>query len=469
MTTKKLDSKRIAASSKKMDSWLNTATGYGVSGSDKFVDYAFTQANKLADSTLEDLYIGNDLIAKIVEAPVKDALREGYTLAFEKDGDNPNLASEIVEWAESEYKVSTALEQADIFARLFGGGAVMIGADDNQELREPRESGVPIRFLRPMPRSDLQTTAYNGDIASQDYGQPALYRLSSPVFSPATEGTRTNISTNVLVDASRFVVLQGVTTTQRRFVANAGWGDSVLYRVIDVVKKFDTSFGSILHLLQDASLGVYGVKGLLENLSSGNMEALQNRFTLINTGKSSFRSIVLDADGETFTRVSTPLTEISNVLASAILRVSAAADMPVTRLFGQAPAGLSTDDASGTRNYYDQVKQHQILDLGPALVGVYEAILSDPESPTGGVVPENLSVEWNSLHQPTASEQADLFLKTAQGDQIYYNIGVVSSEEIALSRANGEQGFPTIAVEEREETVALTTDPNESLTEEAAE
>ena len=36
-------------------------------------------------------------------------------------------------------------------------------------------------------------------------------------------------------------------------------------------------------------------------------------------------------------------------------RVAAAADMPVTELFGMSPSGLSTDDQSGTRRFYDKI------------------------------------------------------------------------------------------------------------------
>ena len=48
------------------------------------------------------------------------------------------------------------------------------------------------------------------------------------------------------------------------------------------------------------------------------------------------------------------------------LQVAAgAADIPVTRLLGQSPAGLSATGDSDTRNYYDMIAARQELDLRP--------------------------------------------------------------------------------------------------------
>ncbi len=50
------------------------------------------------------------------------------------------------------------------------------------------------------------------------------------------------------------------------------------------------------------------------------------------------------------------------------LQVAAgAADIPVTRLLGQSPAGLSATGDSDTRNYYDMIAARQELDLRPQL------------------------------------------------------------------------------------------------------
>ena len=50
------------------------------------------------------------------------------------------------------------------------------------------------------------------------------------------------------------------------------------------------------------------------------------------------------------------------------LQVAAsAADIPVTRLLGQSPAGLSATGDSDTRNYHDMIAARQELDLRPQL------------------------------------------------------------------------------------------------------
>ena len=50
--------------------------------------------------------------------------------------------------------------------------------------------------------------------------------------------------------------------------------------------------------------------------------------------------------------------------------VSAAADIPTTRLFGRSPAGMSATGESDLRNYYDRVKTVQEMDVYPALAPI---------------------------------------------------------------------------------------------------
>lgn len=439
-----------------MDGWVNKTTGYGIQGFDKTTDFDFNRRNFLDREKLEALYTDNDLVGTIVDRPVDDALRQGYGLDFDGASEDPEKVHDIIMWAETTYDVTQELVFALRAARLFGGGGVVYGIDDGRDLEEPAREKSPIMFLRSVDKPEFYALYWNADPSQQDFGTPATYSWTIPSYVPGRPGEKTQPK-QVLVDESRVEPFYGVLSTKRNWIEQRGWGDSVLRRVIDVLTKFDTAWGSIMTLLQDASQGVYKIKGLEEALTSDNIELLQERFQLINLGKSAFKAIALDADGEEYTRIATPLTEMSDVIEKAMLRVASAARMPVTILFGDSPSGIVGEGGGETRNYYDTVKTRQTFDIGPALTRIYTRLLAQPGSPTGGVVPKNLKVWFPSLWQMTPKEEAALYQMQAQADASNVNARILSPEEIAIHRAHQTtpHGFPRINIDQRRELLEM--------------
>lgn len=93
--------------------------------------------------------------------------------------------------------------------------------------------------------------------------------------------------------------------------------------------------------------------------------------------------------------------------------------IPASRLIGQAPAGLSTDDAAGARTYYDLLRRLQRHDYTPAI----QRLLTIAHGPG------DHTVEWPSLERPTALEQAQIDLIDAQRVEAMIRSAVIDSEE----------------------------------------
>lgn len=432
--TKAQKAKNVASGIAKIDGWYSSRTGIGVPGYDTAVDTVFNNSGALGVNTLEALYQSNDIASVIIDRIANEALREGYRVVW-KDSD-PVSELETVAWAEEAYKVSEHALKADKQSRLFGGAAVMIGADDGRELVEPIVLGAPVKFLRVYNLTELKAQKWYTDPASPLYGTPGTYRLQ-PIFIGASSVEEVStMNTFPEIHASRLQTYQGVISSEQRYRHNLGWGDSVLNRVYNVLKRFDTSWESVMALLKDASLGVYKVKGFMEMLESGNAQLLIDRMQLIDSSKSIYRSIVLDADGEDFERVATPLTEIANVIGSSMLRVSSAAKMPAAILFGQSPQGMNATGKSDFQNWYDIVRAHQTHKVGPAITNIYRHLLAQSDSPTGGVVPENLEVIFPPLDQMEPTQQADIYAKIAAGDKSYVDSKIYTPAQIAEARAS---------------------------------
>ena len=109
------------------------------------------------------------------------------------------------------------------------------------------------------------------------------------------------------------------------------------------------------------------------------------------------------------------------------LQVAAgAADIPVTRLLGQSPAGLSATGDSDTRNYYDMIAARQAIDLRPQLERLDRVLLA-----SAGVAPGALRFEFRPLWQMDAAAKAAVALQKAQATQIYAGLGLWPTEVMA--------------------------------------
>jgi hypothetical protein len=187
--------------------------------------------------------------------------------------------------------------------------------------------------------------------------------------------------------------------------------------------------------MSDASQGIFKVQGLMSILAGGQKDALQTRMQLVDMSRSVARAILVDADGgEDFRRESTSFTDIQSMLDKFMLRLASAAEIPVTILMGQSPAGMNATGDSDFRWFYDTVKSAQESELRPQLERLIRLIFLSKDGPTKGQEPDGWALNFRPLWQSTPKEQAELEKLVAEKDKIYLDTGVVTPEEIALSR-----------------------------------
>jgi hypothetical protein len=206
--------------------------------------------------------------------------------------------------------------------------------------------------------------------------------------------------------------------------------------------------------MSDASQAVFKIKGLLASLASPNGQAtMQTRMELIDMARSVARAIVLDADhGEEFHREPTSFAGMSDILDRGMMRVSAAADVPVSLLFGRSVAGLNATGEGDYRGFYDSIESERTQDLEPVLRRLITWVLSAKDGPVSGEIPD-FEIIFGSLWQPSAAEQATVEKTYAERDAIMVSNGVWLPEEVALSRARGDYNSPVEIDQEMRETM----------------
>lgn len=428
------------------DSWVNAMTGLGTLR-DKLMHAQVVPGVKLADHVLEALFNDDDVARRIVSKLPREATRRGFKVVIQGE-EEEEADADIVRLLERKWQELEAmpkLRDGWIWARLYGGGSgVFVGADDGLPVDQPLdESRIrTVAFLNLVKRPQVSIERRYEDLRAPEHGKPELYRISQaggPTLAPR-EG--------ILVHESRLILFDGALTAQMTNVSASGFDDSVLQQAMTTLQQTATAWQSTAHLMTDASQGVLKIANLVDMVAAGGQETLRARIQLMDLARSVCRSILVDAEKESFERVSTSFAGLPEVMDRLMMRMSATAEQPVTLLYGRSPAGLNATGESDIRGWYDTVAEAQTDELKPRLERLLKLMFLAKDSPTRGVVPEDWCIEFNPLWQPTDKELADT--KKVKADTYVALVGaqIMTDAEAGIGLASD---FPTIDVEARTE------------------
>ncbi|MBE7201768.1 MAG: DUF1073 domain-containing protein, partial [Parafilimonas terrae] len=195
------------------------------------------------------------------------------------------------------------------------------------------------------------------------------------------------------------------------------WSDSVLQVLYDAIHAVALTQAGATALMHEAKVDVVTVPNLSEHLSSAATTAqLSARFGYAAAMKS-INNLLLLGDGETWARQKIDFAGLPEMVRTFLQVAAGAADIPVTRLLGQSPAGLSATGDHDTRNYYDMISARQELDLRPQLERLDRYLLR-----SAGV--DGLTFEFRPLWQLSAAERAEVALKKAQATEVYAGLNL---------------------------------------------
>lgn len=468
------DKVRIAMKSIRQDAWFNPFTGLGTAR-DKATATAFEADDRLSDDDLENLYNGDDMAAAIADIVPDEMLRQGYDVKIETSAETAeDLEVEASKAAEMEKAIKDAAKDLEVqnkfievmtWARVFGGSALLLGCDDgarDQGLAEPLDENKITKFdhINVLDKRFMVPNQWYTDPTMPKFGYPKTYIVTPeavPVASIAQiklaiENERnTTFAGAVEVHESRMIIFGGTRTTTRERQRNNGWHRSVLQRVHTVLRQYGIGWSALTHILQDANQAVFKMDGLIDALASRDFDVIQARLELVDMSRSVARSVILDRETEEFERQNFTWSGIEKPFEMLMLRLSAAARMPVTILMAQSPAGMDATGESDIRWFYDTIATKRENDLDPKLSRVHKLIMLAKNGPTNGKEPENWSLTYPSLWQMTPKEEAEVRKMQAEADKIYMEFAAVLPEEIALSRftPDGWKAETTIDTETR--------------------
>lgn len=362
---------------------------------------------------LDAAYRGDWIARKVIDVPPFDMTRE-----WRRWHAAPEQIAAI-EAEEARLDVQRKVARALRLARLYGGAALVLGAGDGDPAQPmPPLGRGALRYLHVMHRWEISPGEIDRDVLSPGFGEPGWYQVAS-----AGHG-------GVRLHPGRVVRLAGAELPDG--AGTDGWGDSVLQAVMDAIRQAGLAAQGVATLIHEAKLDVIRIPQLTQNLAQADYaERLVDRFTLANTMKGLVNALVIDKEEE-WDRKQLSFAQLPEIMQQYLQIAAGAADIPATRLLGQAPAGLNATGEGDIRNYYDRIAAEQRVTLGPALRRLDEALIL---SALGSRPPEIRS-EWAPLWQLGAGERAEIGKTKAETSALYAASGLIPPEVLARAVRN---------------------------------
>lgn len=429
MATLQAKVKRTAEKVKRGDGWANAITGFGDAYRDKRESDVFS-ADLFPQELCEELWRGEGLYARIIERLPKDMTRRGWEWTIPDDDDDADQVKALKSKAE-ELKVRSKVRAAINYQRAYGGGALLLGVTDGRSTERPLdlESVESFDWITELTPQELMPVQYYKDSLDPKYGQPEIFELRRMA---ARAGGAAVSARTVRIHETRLVIFQGIQVSKRQVSAHTGWGDPIFCRIYQAVRDFVAGNHAAALLLRDFSQAIYKIEGLAELIANNEDDAIRNRAILVDFMRSVARAILIDSK-EDFERKSTPVTGMPELLQELQCYVSAITDYPVTVLFGRSPAGMNATGESDFRGWYDFCAGEQEDKLRDPLELLTRLMFLSADGPTNGKEPEDWSLEFRPLWQPTELERADLLVKVSTAHKNWTDAQILLPEEIAAS------------------------------------
>lgn len=394
------------------DGLENVVAGLGTDR-DKRSYSVWSDPRILTRQELENMYRGSWLAKKIVNIPADDMTREWLHVMFDDESEASQFA---IEQAEKRFALKRKVNEALRWSRLYGGALIIIGTKD-KDLAKPLDvkniRKGDLRYLHVVDRWRVSgAAALNRDLESPNFGMPDSYVIAE---------------STVLVHHTRVLRFNGSKLPYFAWLRNAMWDDSELQHAMDSLMNCDTTTQAIATMLFESNVDVVKSEGLSDVLASKDGEAkVTKRFQVAALLKSFNRLLLLDGS-ESYEKKQNSFANLDKVLEKFMIDVCGAADIPMTRLFGQSAAGLSATGDNDIRNYYDMVSATQESELRPQMEYLYEILVRSEL----GAMPDDFRFDFNSLWQLSETEQATVEKTRAERDQIYVDLGVVPEHLVA--------------------------------------
>jgi phage-related protein (TIGR01555 family) len=395
----KQPNRQVAVPVRTNDSFANAQAqlGWGTNNQSSASTYTLTYQSRNRIQ-LEAAYRGSWIVASAVDAIPEDMTRCG----IEMSGLDPDEVTSI-ENDMTNLGIWDRLCENGKWARLYGGSlAVMLieGQDLSTPLRPETVSKGQFKGLLILDRWMVSPPV--GEVVTEygpDMGKPMFYNVIADYAAiPKAK-----------IHYSRVIRMEGADLPFYQRVAENGWGLSVLEPLWDRLIAFDSASVGTGQLVYKAHLRVMKVKGLRDIIAAGGpaLAGLRAQIEFTRLAQTNEGMTVLDGEDD-FDTHQYSFSGLSDVLVQFAQQLSGATGIPLSRLFGQSPSGLSDTGEGPRRQYHEKVHQRQEKELRTPLQRLL-AVMS--MSTLGKPIEDGFQFTFRTLDDAPESEKADIAVK----------------------------------------------------------
>lgn len=332
-------------------------------------------------SILSEAYAEYGIVQTLVDQPVSDAFRTGYIIKTDELDDKQKR--QLYYYIEMN-RINEKIMEAFNWARLFGGGALIINTDQN-------------------PAKPLDTS----NIDKLEFIPADMWELYTdvPMWNPWENADEAKYYNYYGQRLHRTRVLPIMGKKAPSFIRNRlrGWGMSELERVVRSINSYLKNQDLIFELLDEAKIDVYQLQGFNRSmLNPQGTRVSEKRVQLANTLKSYLNALVLDTNDK-YEQKQLSFNGLSDILGQIRQGVAADLKMPLTKLFGVSAAGFNSGE-DDIENYNSMIESEVRSKAKPIVITVLGLICQK----LFGFIPDDMMVDFKSLRILSAEQEENM-------------------------------------------------------------
>lgn len=425
------------------DSFSNMISRIGLNGTNNLSQGTYGRGTLTSNSQLlESMYETSWVTGAVVDAVAEDMTRAGVTIS---GVDDPEQV-EGLHYTLAQTGVWNALTEAIKWARLYGGSLAVLmvnGQDLSTALDVTTVGADGFGGLCVLDRHQVTPSINDLITTGVEAGLPRTYTVLE----------NSALKAGQVIHHTRVIRFMGVQLPRRRAISQMYWGDSVIQRLHDRLVSFDNTTLGAANLVNRAYLRTISVEGLREAIASGQQEPIINMFKLVQVLQDNAGITLLDKK-DVFSTAAYSFAGLDAVLMQFGQQLSGAAGIPLTRLFGQSPAGMNATGESDMRMYYDNINTQQESRMRAGIERILQMVW---RSKFGVPPPEGMTFLFTSLWQMSDTEKA-VNAKTIADTIVAYVTNDIMDRPTAMREARASSGATGIgsnisdeAIDEAEE------------------
>lgn len=420
----------------KNDGWQNIVSGLGRS-MDKLVHNkpAYTP---MSYEELHNFVLADSLIQTIVDTYVEESKAGDWQLPLDSEqaaasnsharagnvnGNVKGACSKkektLVSDALLKFLPSTLLEEILRICIIDGGCLLRLEAEGRYE--EELNENMPITGITPIsPAAVVLKNEYFEDNAhSSNYGKPRYYHIKKIFAEYGTyiiHHTRT-----IAIRKSSFLV-------SMKHLNQWWWGISRIEKLYPICSAVSHVPNVCYNLFNQYGQSEYTLSNIEQLVAAGDWKSLENRLEAIQLQKSVVHGVFLGTSEKVESK--SPNVGGFDVLVELLFYLASSfSHIPQSKLFGRSQGGLTSSGTGDEKNLGKFLRGLRSSYLIPVLRDVGKRIAIQYK-----FSPDIMNeIVWED-DSSTELELVDIRFKQAQTDKTYFDMGVLDSDEIRMSR-----------------------------------